>query len=204
MTGVVTGWTATGGLTPTIVDDAAALLAAGLDPLGDDVLSLVNNSGDTQYIYSGAVSGGVEKHSLSAFARSPAPTTVPKIGWYNAGFTSVGDITQAYARTEYPDLTPPSADEVLGFEIADGETLLVTLGQSELGATVSSPIPNIATVATATRNDDVVTLREGRAQGTFRSLSGGTWTETAASSGTIDLGDEIATETCDTFEVVRR
>lgn len=198
-TAVTTGWTATGG-TLSIVDDATELAAAGLSNVGDDVFKLVNASGSTQYVYGGAVTGNTNAHSLSVFARSTG--TTPRVGWYDAGFTAVGNIGANLARVEYANETPPGAAEQFCIEVVDGATLWFTLPQLEEGAFCSTPIPNVATAATATRNEDVVTLGTAPVQSTFRALSAGTWTETAGSAGTIDLGDEIATSTCDTFEVV--
>ena len=107
-------WTASGAPAAAVINDLAALRAAGLEAFSVDgpVYRYNNNSGATRYIYDSNAAcrtGNVNRHSLSIFAKYAAGANA-ELGWWDisaGAFTSAGVILGAYARTEWPNLVPP-------------------------------------------------------------------------------------------------
>jgi hypothetical protein len=157
-----TGHTATGGMVLSVVNDSAALLAAGLREAGPNVLQCANATGGVQYLYGGSLTVNTDPHSVSTFARIAAGSGV-KLGLRDASsgaFQDLGAISDNYVRTEVHGITPDDTDQQIAYEVQDGATLLVVWDQIEEGARCTSPIPNKATAASVTRNQDVWTTSE--------------------------------------------
>ena len=161
-----TGWVKAGDAAATLDDDAdaAAVSAAGLGDF-DPVLLLDNSAGAAAaYAYpdlAGASTGNVNKHSLQVIARCVGGTG--DLGWWDVGagtFTSVGSLTgtTAYVRDVWSDLTPPDTDVRLCLHAPAGVQIYFLLADLQENAIPTSPIPNAATAATATRNADSLTL----------------------------------------------
>lgn len=151
-----TGWS-TGGGTLTVVDDSAALEAAGLREVGPNVFE-ASTGGSAAVMRCGAVTGNTNPHSLSVFARTIAGGPA-EIGFRDASsgaWTKVGDISDSYTRTTFDNQTPSDTDELLAIRIPVGCTIRFTLPQMEESPICTSPIPNVATAATATRATDVL------------------------------------------------
>jgi hypothetical protein len=150
--------------TATGVDDSAALALLGLQDWGPNVCSYTNASGATRYIRCGAATGAVTRFALSVYGDIVAGAG-PRIGWWDTagpGWTDVGAASDGYARAVFPDLVPPAATCVCCLAVPDGCTYYWIAEQCEGSGsadecTVTSPIPNWATAATAQRNlDDLV------------------------------------------------
>jgi hypothetical protein len=147
-----TGWTASGG-SFTVVADASDLNTAGLFDFGPNVFSLANSSGSDQYVYGGAQTGNTNDHSLSIFARYTAGSGA-RIGLrdVSAGtFQDLGAISDSYARTAVEKQTPSDTDMQFCIKIPDGCTLLFIGQQLEEYDICTTPIPSIATGASAAR-----------------------------------------------------
>lgn len=177
-----TGWAATGG-TFDVVDDSTALAAAGLSILGDNVFSLVNASGSTQYVYGGDQCGNTNKHSLSVYARLVAGAGA-ELGLRNASggaFASAVAISDSYVRTKAPGVTPAAATCQIAIAVPDGCTLYFVGQQPEQSTNgtdsnhCTTVIRNSSTSASVTRNRDrfdisrdVFVLTEGELVFTLR------------------------------------
>lgn len=153
-----TGWSVTGAAVMTFVDDRAALVAAGLRECAPTVIQVANATGVVQYLYGGAQVGNVNAHSQSCFGRITAGAGV-NIGLRRnatGAFAGVA-MTDGYAtRSLDENRTPANADCQFALEIPNGATVRVTMAQCEENTYATSPIPNIATAATATRPQDVL------------------------------------------------
>jgi len=151
-----TGWSVTGG-THTVVDDSASL-GANLREAGPNVHQFANSDGVDRYIYGGAATGNTNKHSASVFARLTAGAGA-ELGVRDAsggGFTKWADISDSYALTKIANQTPGDTDEQFCIKVPDGCTIRFILPQIEESTICTSPIPNVATAATATRAADVL------------------------------------------------
>jgi hypothetical protein len=136
----------------SVVDDAAALAAAGLSGActSGKAYKLDNTAGAANAIASinGTV-GNLNAHAFSCYARATAGS-----GSVGRSGSSVGAATfssSAYARVSAV-LTPTATTEVLRVQALPGAVVYFILAQLEEGAFATSPI--ITTGAAGTRNGD--------------------------------------------------
>jgi hypothetical protein len=160
---LTTGWSVTGG-THTVPSDAAQLLTDGLQNWGPAVHQFVPGAGD-QIIYGGAVSANTNDHSSSVFMRGAAGgESVDIVGRdVSAGTTTnLGTVvlTTSWVRYIVDGWTPADTDIQFGLDCDAGDTILFIAPQLEEGATATTPIPNWATAATATRAAEVLTTMQ--------------------------------------------
>jgi hypothetical protein len=150
----------TGGVAPTVVDDSAALLAAGCQAFGPNVYQYANSTGAVQYIRSGAQSGDVNPRSQSVLARITAGAGVD-IGLYDeVGATFAGAaITDGYAtRTLDHGRVPAAATTTWCLRVQNGATVRFIAQQKEVGPRTTTIIPVYSTVAAETRLAETFTL----------------------------------------------
>jgi len=159
-----TGWAATGGMVLSTVDDWAAKIAGGVGGAGPNALQAVNATGAPQVLYNAAPCGNVNAHSLGVNGRISAGAGAVSIGLRDSGtgvFTNLGAVNDGYATRTYIDNTiPPGVANAFAIQIANGVTWRQEWPQLEESVVASLPIPNIATAATATRQQDVLTTAE--------------------------------------------
>jgi hypothetical protein len=163
-----TGWTATGG-THTAAADTAALATAGLQSAGPNVHKFVPGAGD-EVLYGGGATGGATAHSLSCYLRGEAggETVVvglrdPTDGAVQVGVTAT--LTTAWVRYSVDALVPADTDQQFCLDCDAGDTVYAVLQQLEQAPVISSPIPNWATAAGATRNQTTLALAVTPADG---------------------------------------
>jgi hypothetical protein len=155
-----TGWTATGGTHSHSVDDSAALAAAKLEAVGPYVFSFVPGAGDQQ-VYGGAATATTDPHSLSCYLRGAAGGESVDLCLRDASTGALQmcgsvTLTTSWVRYLVHNVTPNDTDQVFCLDCDAGDTVYYTLPQLELGGRCSSPIPNWATAAAATRNADIL------------------------------------------------
>jgi hypothetical protein len=155
-----TGWTASGGTHSHSVDDSAALATAKIENAGPYVHRFVPGAGDEE-IYGGAATATTGAHSLSCYLRGAAGGESVDICLRDAssGALQVCDtvaLTTGWVRYFVHGVTPDDTDQVFCLDCDAGDTVYFTLPQLEAGARCTSPIPNWATAAAATRIADTL------------------------------------------------
>jgi hypothetical protein len=188
-----TGWSVAGG-TIAAVDDSSQLATDGADAWGPNILRMINGTS-----YGGAVTGNTNKHSISCIMRSSAGHTV-ELGLRDAsggGFTSAltCNLTTSWVRYTINNVTPGDTDEQFAVECGGGGQTYMIGMQLEEGLTPTTPIPNVATGASATRAAEVLTTshtpsdNKGSIEATITPLD---WSGTEAGAATIITRDTAA------------
>jgi hypothetical protein len=169
----------------SVVDDAAALAAAGLSGActSGKAYKLDNTAGAANAIASinGTV-GNLNAHAFSCYARATAGS-----GSVGRSGSSVGAATfssSAYARASAV-LTPTATTEVLRVQALPGAVVYFILAQLEEGAFATSPI--ITTGAAGTRGADTPAVAFANALGNGRTLFA-EFTGTVVSGGAGNIG----------------
>jgi len=138
---VTTGWTVSGGVF-SVVNDAAALLAAKAEVWGPAVFSFANTSGVSQTAYCGASPAVVPCHFHLLARYTVGGAGDAEIGWrdVSAGtFTAVGTISDNYDLNEFYSQTPPDSDCRFCIRVPDQCTLLF-IAQSLNGYSVADTV----------------------------------------------------------------
>lgn len=148
----VAGITATG-LTLTVVDDTAAIAAAGLAQIctSGKAVRVVNTSGSTQFVLFDGTPGNTNAHAVSAFVRTTTPFTGIVLGIDGSVFSTAHSLTTAYQRIDGV-ITPTASNKKMLLRVANGDTLIFVLQQYEEGAYPTTPIVTLGNPAT--RNND--------------------------------------------------
>jgi hypothetical protein len=116
-----------------------------------------NATGATRYMRQGPTMANTNKHSQSILARMVGAGPVAEVGWYvvaTSTWTSVGVITDNYAETRYPNLTPPSANAIFCIKVQNNTEVRWIAQQCEETAVCNTLTPNWATAAGVTRSAD--------------------------------------------------
>ena len=127
----------------SVVNDAAALAAAGLSAFGPNVYKLDNSAGTTNaYAICSGVTGNANAHSLSVFARGSGSITLTWVGSGVNAVTWAG--TDGYLRKKIENSVSgydPASTERLTVKALPGSIVYFTLPQLEEGPVCTSPIP---------------------------------------------------------------
>ena len=182
------GWSKVGGgsVLPTLqplIDPANLLPAVKAECWGPYLMYCENIAGDAAgYAYSGALTANTNPHSLGVIARCQSAGCQLGLRDSVTGvFTALASLSAAgYTWVTFNGVTPGSADEQFCIHVPDNNWVLFVAAQLEEGTRATYPIPNVATAAAATRNQDVFatswtpsnTQGEVRASVTPRGFSG--------------------------------
>jgi hypothetical protein len=196
----VTALTWTGAKSPTDPppDDSTALNADGCGAWGPAAYEYANDTGSTQYVRMSAQVGNVNDRSLQALTRIVSGSGTVKLGLYDeSAGTFVGTaIHDGYdERTIIDGQTPGDTDCTLALEVPDGVTVRWIAQGMETGPTCTTPIPNVATGAGATRAAEVLTTSHTPSdiQGSFKAtITPMNWSGIEAGDATIITRDTAA------------
>lgn len=139
--------------TLSVVDDTAALAAAGLDLLctSGKVFCANNSAGSTDYTVSlPGTTGNTNKHSASVYIRSPHGGTVCTIALNGSPVSITGNAT--YQRYKHENQTPGSSSQRTVMVVPAGKTVYFILYQLEENAFSTSVA--VTTGSTAARSAD--------------------------------------------------
>lgn len=170
---VTTGWTKVGdgAATLTVVDDATELATVHMldgDTVdgtcwGPNVFKLDNSGGATAaYAYGGAATGDTDERCHQCIARSTSPGTSPAMGSYDLSAGTFVDLSGIVKNSTYHQMMdsgyePSDTDEYFAIYAPAGVIVWFIAAQREKGFVCTSIVPNTATAATATREQDVIT-----------------------------------------------
>lgn len=137
----ITGMSLSGDVAATlsVVDDTAALTAAGLQTIaGTKVYKLDNSAGSaTSWVTIAGASGNTNNHSLFVYSR------VPVGGSARVDFNDVAQVTftnEAYSKQTKESVAATGAGSVVAVTCLAGKTAYFILPQLEERATVTSPM----------------------------------------------------------------
>lgn len=143
------------GATFTVVDDSAALAAAGLDGIctSGKVFKIVGGTSSAGILVGGAVAN-TNIHSLSCLGRATSGTARM---YLQSAYANRDETTSpAYSRLICENITPASSTRKITLEVDAGSTGYCIISQLEENAFISSPI--VVAGAAATRQADALTL----------------------------------------------
>ncbi|MGE0178995.1 MAG: hypothetical protein AB7O91_04140 [Sphingomonas sp.] len=148
----VAGLTPDGGLTLTVIDDTAAIAAAGLSAVctSGKAVQVVNSSGSTKYLAIAGTTGNTNPHVISIFARTPTPFT-GTVHYLDGASPPSYSVTAAYQRFSEV-VTPAASNKQMFLRVANGNTIIFLLAGMEEGDFITSPI--VTQGSAATRDPD--------------------------------------------------
>ncbi len=151
-----TGWSAAGAAVLSVLADTAQLLTDGLQDWGPNVLSVVGAG----QAYGGALTANTNAHALTVAIRGVAGGESVDLCLRDSSSGVLQVVQVITCTTSYQVVqvtaTPDANDQQWCLDVDGGDTVYAVMMQLEEGAYPSSPIPNSATAATATRAQDVL------------------------------------------------
>lgn len=143
--------------TLTVVDDTAALAAAGLNGVctSGKVYKFDNSAGvGFAFIIQAATTGNTNKHSISVYARTTGTANIEIAGGLGAVNLPVG---AAYVRTKSENITPGSSSGKMAIVALAGAVVYFVLNDMEEGAFCTSVIVTAGAAVTRSADSAVMT-----------------------------------------------
>lgn len=178
--------------TLTVVDDTAALAAAGLNGVctSGKVYKFDNSAGvGFAFIIQAALTGNTNKHSISVYARTTGTANIEMAGGLGAVNLPVG---AAYVRTKSENITPDSSSGQMAIVALAGAVVYFVLNDMEEGAFCTSVIVTAGAAVTRTADSAVMTGTNfsdwyNQTQGTF--VVDADTANLGGNSGIVGVGD---------------